>query len=55
MSCELQIFFIYYLEGLIYMKVLYKIAVNPKRYTGIDRYLKYIIPLAKPVQPLIRY
>ena len=28
---------------------IYKIAVNPKWYTGIDRYLKYIVPPAKPV------
>ena len=31
------------------------IAINPKRYTGIDRYPKYIVPLAKPVQPLEQY
>ena len=31
------------------------IAVNPKRYTGIDRYSKYIVPLAKSIQPLVRY
>ena len=31
------------------------IAVNPKQYTGIDRYPKYIVPLAKPVQPPVRY
>ena len=30
-----------------------KIAVNPKRYTGIDRYPKYIGPVAKPVR--LRY
>ena len=30
---------------------IYKIAVNPKRYTGIDRYPKYIVPVAKPVRP----
>lgn len=29
--------------------------VNPKRYTGIDRYLKYIILLDKLVQLLVRY
>ena len=34
---------------------IYKIAVNPKRYTGIDQYLKYIVPLAKPVQPPVQY
>ena len=32
-----------------------KIAVNPKRYTDIDRYPKYIVSLAKPVQPPVRY
>ena len=32
-----------------------KIVVNLKRYTGIDRYLKYIVPVAKPVRPPIRY
>ena len=37
-----------------YVLLLYKIAVNPKRYTGIDRYPKYIIPLTKPVQSPIR-
>ena len=31
------------------------IAVNPKRYTGIHRYPKYIVPLAKPVQLPVRY
>ena len=31
------------------------IAVNLKRYTSIDRYLKYIVLLAKPVQPLVQY
>ena len=30
------------------------IAVNPKQYTGIDRYPKYIVPLANPVQPPVR-
>ena len=30
-------------------------AANPKQYTDIDRYPKYIVPLAKPVQPLVRY
>ncbi|KAL4620036.1 hypothetical protein ACB092_06G125300 [Castanea dentata] len=30
-------------------------AVNPKWYTGIDRYPKYSVPVAKPVQPPIRY
>ncbi|KAM3713363.1 hypothetical protein ACJW31_01G249700 [Castanea mollissima] len=29
-------------------------AVNPKRYTGIDRYPKYIVPVAKPVQSPVR-
>ena len=31
------------------------IAVNPKQYIGINRYSKYIVPLAKPIQPLVRY
>ena len=26
-----------------------------KRYIGINRYPKYIVPLAKPVQPPVRY
>ena len=30
-------------------------AANPKQYTVIDRYLKYIVPLAKSVQPLVQY
>ena len=30
-------------------------AANLKQYTDIDRYPKYIVPLAKPVQPLVRY
>ena len=34
---------------------IYKIAVNSKRYTGIDWYPKYIVPLAKSVQPSVRY
>ena len=34
---------------------IYKITVNPKRYTSIDRYPKYIIPVAKPVRPPVRY
>ena len=35
--------------------VLYKIAVNPKRYTGIDRYPKYTVQVAKPIRPPVRY
>ena len=31
------------------------IAVNSKQYTSIDRYPKYIVPLAKLVQPPVRY
>ena len=31
------------------------IAVNPKRYTGIDRYSKYIVLLTKPIQFPVRY
>ena len=30
-------------------------AANPKQYTDIDRYPKYIVGRAKPVQPLVRY
>ena len=36
------------------LNVIY-MAANPKQYTDIDRYPKYIVPLAKPVQPLVRY
>ena len=36
--------------GLKYYIYIY-IVVNLKRYIGIDQYLKYIVPLAKPVQP----
>ena len=36
------------------LNVMY-MAANPKQYTDIDRYPKYIVPLAKPVQPLVRY
>ena len=39
----------------IYIYKYKKIAVNLKRYTGIDWYPKYIVPLAKPIQPLVRY
>ena len=39
----------------IYIYIIYKIVVNPKRYTGIDWYLKYIIPIAKSVQPRVQY
>ena len=31
------------------------IVINLKRYTGIDRYPKEIVPLAKPVQPPVQY
>ena len=34
---------------------IYKIAVNSKRYTGINRYPKYIVPVVKPVRPPVRY
>ena len=34
---------------------IYKIAVNPKQYTGIDWYPKYIVPLTKLVQPPVQY
>ena len=43
-----------YIHTYIYIYI-YKIAVNPKRYTGIDRYPKYIVPVAKPVRPPVRY
>ena len=32
-----------------------KIAVNLKRYTCINQYPKYIVPLTKPIQPSVRY
>ena len=38
-----------------YVLLLYKITVNPKRYTGIDRYPKYIVPVVKLVQLPVRY
>ena len=50
-------FYIYY-NIYIYTQThtyIYKIAVNPKRYTGIDRYPKYIVPVAKSVPPPVRY
>ena len=34
---------------------IYILAVIPKRYTGIDRYPKYIVSPAKPVQHPVRY
>ena len=34
---------------------IYYFVVNLKRYTSIDQYPKYIVPLAKPVQPPVRY
>ena len=34
----------------IYIFINIKITINPKQYTGIDQYLKYIVPLTKPVQ-----
>ena len=43
-----------YIHTYIYIYI-YIIAVNPKRYTGIDWYLKYIIPIAKSVQPRVQY
>ena len=39
----------------MYIYIYKIIAINPKRYTGNDRYPKYIVPLAKPVQPLEQY
>ena len=30
-------------------------VINLKWYTGIDQYLKYIVSLAKPVQPSVQY
>ena len=37
------------------MNIYLFIAINPKRYTGIDQYLKYIVSLAKLIQPPVRY
>ena len=57
---RLQISLIYefiYIYIYIYiwaLNIIY-MAANPKQYTDIDRYPKYIVPLAKPVQPLVRY
>ena len=56
-------FYIYYniyihrhIHTYIYIYVcIYKIAVNLKRYTGIDRYPKYIVSVAKSVRPPVRY
>ena len=39
----------------IYLLINIKIAVNPKRYTVINRYPKYIVPLTKPVQSSVQY
>ena len=55
---RLQISLIYkFIYIYIYMSFKHYIyvTVNPKQYTGIDRYPKYIVPLAKPVQPPVRY
>ena len=59
---RLQISLIYefiYIYIYIYVYMGFKhyiyIAVNPKRYTSIDRYSKYIVPLAKPIQFPVRY
>ena len=46
--------FIYIYMGFKHYIYIY-IAVNPKQYTDIDRYPKYIVPLAKPIQPPVRY
>ena len=51
---RLQISLIYEFIYMGFKHYIY-IAVNPKWYTGIDRYPKYIVPLAKPVQPPVRY
>ena len=53
MKCFIVNFYIYY-NIYIYIYI-YKIVVNPKRYTGIDWYPKYIVPLAKLVQPSVWY
>ena len=37
------------------MNIYLFIAVNPKRFIGINRYPKYIVLLIKPVQPPVRY
>ena len=46
--------FIYIYIYIWALNIIY-MAANPKQYTDIDRYPKYIVPLAKPVQPLVRY
>ena len=51
---RLKISLIYEFIYIWALNIIY-IAVNPKRYTGIDRYPKYIVPLVKPVQPPVRY
>ena len=51
---RLQINLIYEYIYIWALNVMYMAAI-PKQYTDIDRYPKYIVPLAKPVQPLVRY
>ena len=53
---RLQISLIYeFINIYIWALNIIYMAANPKQYTEIDRYPKYIVPLAKPVQPLVRY
>ena len=53
---RLQISLIYeFINIYIWALNIIYMAANPKQYTDIDRYPKYIVPLAKPVQPLVRY
>ena len=39
-----------YIYIYIYLFINIKIAINLKRYTGIDQYPKYTVPMAKPVR-----
>ena len=60
LTISLTIFPLFYYYYFFYTRVyiyiyIYKIAVNLKRYTGIDWYPKYIVPVGKSVQPPIRY
>ena len=43
------------LRGALDIYIYIYIYIYLKRYTGIDRYPKYIVPLAKPVQSPVRY
>ena len=51
-KCFMVKFYIYYnthIHTHIYLFINIKIAINPKWYTSIDQYPKYIVPLTKPV------